>query len=189
MSVQHDSSSVLAMATNSLHNALCITQNLFKHLRLRIAIVRSASRQPNIWKHTSTVSCDLVFYCSVYVISKILHTKRLCFSWKLWLSDLQCFGCGWQDGPHAAGQSWRDSGVCWSTGPSCNTASWSWPPRTWSGPVCWSASERPSRWIQGLLHLTWTWVDQPASGRSVGHNTTGDAVLTCARKPTSVSLI
>jgi len=50
--VQHDSSSVLAMATNTLHNALCITHNLFKNLRLRIAIVRSAWRQPNISKHT-----------------------------------------------------------------------------------------------------------------------------------------
>jgi len=40
MSVQRDSSSVLAMATNTLHNALCITFNLFKKLRLRIAIVR-----------------------------------------------------------------------------------------------------------------------------------------------------
>ena len=29
-------------------------------LRLRIAIIRSAWRQPNISKHTSTVSCDLV---------------------------------------------------------------------------------------------------------------------------------
>jgi len=46
--VQHDSRSVLAMATNTLHNALCITLNLFKNLRLRIAIVRSAWRQPNI---------------------------------------------------------------------------------------------------------------------------------------------
>jgi len=62
MSVQHDSSSVLAMATNTLHNALCITQNLLKNLRLRIAIVRSAWRQPNISKHTSTVSCDLVLH-------------------------------------------------------------------------------------------------------------------------------
>jgi len=62
MSVQHDSSSVLAMATNTLHNALCIglTLNLFKNLRLRIVIVRSAWRQPNISKHTSTVCCDLV---------------------------------------------------------------------------------------------------------------------------------
>jgi len=34
--------------------------NLFKNLPLRIAIVRSAWRQPNISKHTSTVSCDLV---------------------------------------------------------------------------------------------------------------------------------
>jgi len=33
---------------------------LFKNLRLRIAIVRSAWRQPNISKRTSTVSCDLV---------------------------------------------------------------------------------------------------------------------------------
>ena len=57
MSVQHDSSSVLAMATNTLHNALYITLNLFKNLRLRIAIVRSAWRQLNISKHTSTVSC------------------------------------------------------------------------------------------------------------------------------------
>jgi len=40
------------MATNTLHNALCITLNLFKNLRLRIAIVRSAWRQPNISKHT-----------------------------------------------------------------------------------------------------------------------------------------
>ena len=55
------SSSVLAMATNTLHNALCITLNLFKNFRLRIAIVGSAWRQPNISKHTSTVSCgDLV---------------------------------------------------------------------------------------------------------------------------------
>ena len=55
--MQHDSSSALAMATNTLHNALwCITPDLFKHLRLRIAIVRSAWRQPNISKHTSTVS-------------------------------------------------------------------------------------------------------------------------------------
>jgi len=38
------------MATNTLHNALCVglTLNLFKNLRLRIAIVRSAWRQPNI---------------------------------------------------------------------------------------------------------------------------------------------
>ena len=62
MSVQHDSSSVLAMATNTLHNALCITQNVLKNLRFRIAIVRSAWRQPNISKHTSTVSCDLVLH-------------------------------------------------------------------------------------------------------------------------------
>jgi len=60
MSVQHDSSSVLAMATNTLHSALWITLNLFKNLRLRIVIVRSAWRQPNISKHTSTVCCDLV---------------------------------------------------------------------------------------------------------------------------------
>jgi len=40
--VQHDSSSVLAVTTNTLHNALCIILNLFKNLRLRIAIVRSA---------------------------------------------------------------------------------------------------------------------------------------------------
>jgi len=105
MSVQHDSSSVLAMATNTLHNALCITQNLFKHLRLRIAIVRSASRQPNIWKHTSTVSCDLVFYCSVYVISKILHTKRLLLLLKtvtfrltvLWLWMAGRSSCCWSE--------------------------------------------------------------------------------------------
>ena len=58
--MQHDSSSVLAMATNTLHNALCITLNLFENLRLRIAIVRSAWRQPNISNHTPTVSCDLV---------------------------------------------------------------------------------------------------------------------------------
>jgi len=32
---------------------------LFKNLRLHIAVVRSAWRQPNISKHTSTVSCDL----------------------------------------------------------------------------------------------------------------------------------
>jgi len=60
------------MATNTLHNALCITQNLFKNLRLHIAIVRSAWRQPNISKHTSTVSCDLVLKnflkCAVYDI-------------------------------------------------------------------------------------------------------------------------
>jgi len=48
------------MATNTLHTALCDTLNLFKNLRLRIAIVRSAWRQPNISNHTSTVSCDLV---------------------------------------------------------------------------------------------------------------------------------
>ena len=58
--MQHDSSYVLAMATNTLQNALCITQIFLKNLRLRIAIVRSAWRQPNISKHTSTVSCDLV---------------------------------------------------------------------------------------------------------------------------------
>jgi len=58
--VQRDLSSVLAVATNTLHSALCVTLNLFKNLRLRIAIVRSAWRQPNISKHTSTVSCDLV---------------------------------------------------------------------------------------------------------------------------------
>ena len=53
------------MATNTIqHNALCITQNLFKNLRLRIAIVRSAWRQPNISKHTSTDSCDLVLECT-----------------------------------------------------------------------------------------------------------------------------
>jgi len=32
-----------AMATNTLHNALCIILNLFKNLRLRITIARSAS--------------------------------------------------------------------------------------------------------------------------------------------------
>jgi len=48
------------MARNTLHNALSITLNLFKNLRLRIAVVRSAWRQPNISKHTSLVSCDLV---------------------------------------------------------------------------------------------------------------------------------
>ena len=30
------------MATNTLQNVLCITLNLFRNLRLRIAIVRSA---------------------------------------------------------------------------------------------------------------------------------------------------
>ena len=46
------------MATNTLHNVLCITLNLLKNLRLRIAIGRSAWRQPNISKHASTVSCE-----------------------------------------------------------------------------------------------------------------------------------
>jgi len=52
--VQHDSSSVLAMATNTLHNALCVILNLFKNLRSRIAIVRSAWRQPNSRRGTSS---------------------------------------------------------------------------------------------------------------------------------------
>jgi len=65
----HDSSSVLAMATNTRHNALCITLNLFNNLRLRIAIVRSAWRQPNISKHTSTVSCDLVLKIFLNVLA------------------------------------------------------------------------------------------------------------------------
>ena len=60
------------METNTLHNTLCITQNLFKNLRLHIAIVRSAWRQSNISKHTSTVSCDLelknFLKCAVYDI-------------------------------------------------------------------------------------------------------------------------
>jgi len=66
--VQHDSSSVLAVTTNTLHNALCIILNLFRNLRLRIAIDRSAWRQPNISKHTS------------YLLSKYCvcgHTLRL----------------------------------------------------------------------------------------------------------------
>ena len=58
--MQHDSNSVLALATNNTHNALCITLNLFKNLRLRIAIVLAAWRQLNISKHIWTVSCDLV---------------------------------------------------------------------------------------------------------------------------------
>ena len=65
----HDASSVLAMATNTRHNGLCITLNLFKNLRLRIAIVRSAWRQPNISKHTSTVSCDLVLKIFLNVLA------------------------------------------------------------------------------------------------------------------------
>jgi len=51
---------VLALATNTLHSALCIQLNLFKNVRLCIAIVRSAWRQPNVSKHISAVSCDLV---------------------------------------------------------------------------------------------------------------------------------
>jgi len=70
--VQHDSSSVLAVTANTLNSALCITLNLFKNLRLRIAIVCSAWRQPSISKHISTVSCDLVLKilaeCGVYDI-------------------------------------------------------------------------------------------------------------------------
>jgi len=76
MSVQHDLSSVLVMAVYSLHNALCITLNSFKNLRLRIAIVRSAWRQPNISKHTSTVSC--VENVPKYLTLKILSHHRSC---------------------------------------------------------------------------------------------------------------
>ena len=69
------------MATNTLHNALCITLNLFKNLRLRIAIVHSAWRQPNISKHTSTVSCDLVLKnfpkCAVYdIVNGLIFAQR-----------------------------------------------------------------------------------------------------------------
>ena len=66
--MQQDSSSVVAMATNTRHNALCkglgLTLNLFKNLRLRIAIVRSAWRQPNISKHTQhTVTRPVCISC------------------------------------------------------------------------------------------------------------------------------
>jgi len=78
--VPHDSSSVLA--ANTLHNALCIglTLNLFEHLLVRIAIVRSAWRQPNISKNTSTVSCDLVLKiflkCALHVSALTLLVGR-----------------------------------------------------------------------------------------------------------------
>ena len=52
MSVQHDSSSFLALTTNTWHDTLLMTINLFKRLRFRIAIVCSAWRQLNISKHT-----------------------------------------------------------------------------------------------------------------------------------------
>ena len=71
--LQHDSSSVLAMATNTLHNVLCITINLFKNFRLRIAIVSWAWRQPNISKHTSALPPRLVSSCSVKNMFIILH--------------------------------------------------------------------------------------------------------------------
>jgi len=62
--MQHDSSSVLAMETNTVHNALCIRLKF-----VQIAIVRSAWRQPNISKHTSTVSGNENFpICAVYDI-------------------------------------------------------------------------------------------------------------------------
>jgi len=74
--MQHDSSSVLAMATNTLHNVLCITVNLFKNLRLRIAIVRRAWRQPNISKHTSALPPRLVSSCSVNQSVNLLGNKE-----------------------------------------------------------------------------------------------------------------
>jgi len=67
------------MATNTLHNALCITLNLFNNLRLRIAIVRSAWRQRNISKHTSTVSCDLV----LKIFLNVLFTTLMDLYWYL----------------------------------------------------------------------------------------------------------
>ena len=68
------------MATNTLHNELWITLNLFKNLRLRIAIVRSAWRQPNISKHTSTVTCDLVLKILLNVLFMTVDGLVLIFA-------------------------------------------------------------------------------------------------------------
>jgi len=88
--VQHDSSSVLAMATNTLHNALCITLNLFKNLRLRIAIVCSAWRQLNISKHISTVSRDLVLkFFSKRAVNDILNGLILIFAQRTGLQSVK----------------------------------------------------------------------------------------------------
>ena len=52
------------METNTVHNALCLRLKF-----VQIAIVRSAWRQPNISKHTSTVSGNENFpICAVYDI-------------------------------------------------------------------------------------------------------------------------
>jgi len=82
------------MATNTLHNALCVTAvNLFKNLLLRIAIVRSAWRQPNIFKHTSTVSCDLVLkifqLLLLLLLLLLLHPFNGLFSGTTWVSRYQ----------------------------------------------------------------------------------------------------
>ena len=93
------------MATNTLHDALCITLNLFKNLRLRIAIVRwlrSPWRQPNISKHTSTVSCDLYwkfsYMCCVFQIAtpiygRVVYKKDRIFIGLTWLKGVKIKLC------------------------------------------------------------------------------------------------
>ena len=74
--MQHDSSSVLAKATNTLHNTLCITRNLFKNLRLRIAIVRSAWRQPGVWDKVPEGSTLIFGYTRIYFQDSVGRVEK-----------------------------------------------------------------------------------------------------------------